>query len=118
MSSHNRRAAGIRRAWGRGPIILKLECLERRELLAVKGELEAEAPQFIRFHQGIGGAGHAAGVAQGTQQPAYQGGLAGAEVPVQEDHAGLGREDLAKSGARRLGGVGIREAETHQTFTR
>ena len=34
MSSQNRRAAGIRRAWGRGPIILKLECLERRELLA------------------------------------------------------------------------------------
>jgi hypothetical protein len=34
MSSHNRRAAGIRRAWGRGPIILKLEGLERRELLA------------------------------------------------------------------------------------
>ncbi len=34
MSSQNRRAAGIRRAWGRGPIILKLESLERRELLA------------------------------------------------------------------------------------
>ena len=34
MSSQNRRAAGIRRAWGRGPIILKLENLERRELLA------------------------------------------------------------------------------------
>jgi CARDB len=34
MPSHNRRAAGIRRAWGRGPIILKLETLERRELLA------------------------------------------------------------------------------------
>src|SRR5580704_815446 len=34
MPSRNRRAAGIRRAWGRGPIILKLESLERRELLA------------------------------------------------------------------------------------
>ena len=34
MSSQDRRAAGLRRAWGRGPIILKLECLERRELLA------------------------------------------------------------------------------------
>ena len=34
MSSQNRRAAGIRRAWGRGPIILKLESLEPRELLA------------------------------------------------------------------------------------
>ena len=34
MSSQDRRAAGLRRARGRGPIILKLECLERRELLA------------------------------------------------------------------------------------
>ena len=33
MPSHDRRAAGRRRAWGRGPIILKLESLERRELL-------------------------------------------------------------------------------------
>jgi hypothetical protein len=33
MSSHDRRAAGRRRAWGRRPIILKLEPLERRELL-------------------------------------------------------------------------------------
>ena len=39
MSSHNRRAAGIRRAWGRGPIILKLECLERRELLAASASM-------------------------------------------------------------------------------
>ena len=28
MPSHDRRAAGRRRAWGRGPIILKLESLE------------------------------------------------------------------------------------------
>jgi CARDB len=33
MSSHDRRAAGRRRAWGRRPIILKLESLERREML-------------------------------------------------------------------------------------
>jgi CARDB len=33
MPSHDRRAAGRRRAWGRGPIILKLESLERRDLL-------------------------------------------------------------------------------------
>lgn len=33
MSSHDRRAAGRRRAWGRRPIILKLEPLERREML-------------------------------------------------------------------------------------
>jgi hypothetical protein len=34
MPSHDRRAAGRRRAWGRGPIILKLESLERRALMA------------------------------------------------------------------------------------
>src|SRR5947207_2377530 len=33
MPSHDRRAAGRRRAWGRGPIILKLESLERRALM-------------------------------------------------------------------------------------
>ena len=30
MPSLDRRAAGRRRAWGRGPITLKLESLERR----------------------------------------------------------------------------------------
>jgi hypothetical protein len=34
MPSQNRRAAGRRRAWGRGPIILKMEALERREVLS------------------------------------------------------------------------------------
>jgi hypothetical protein len=34
MPSHDRRAAGRRRAWGRGPIILKIEPLEQRQLLA------------------------------------------------------------------------------------
>jgi CARDB len=43
MSSQNRRAAGIRRAWGRGPIILKLECLERRELLAASASASANS---------------------------------------------------------------------------
>ena len=33
MPSQDRRAAGRRRAWGRGPIILKFESLERRALL-------------------------------------------------------------------------------------
>ncbi len=33
MSSHERRAADRRRAWGRGPVILKLETLDRRELM-------------------------------------------------------------------------------------
>ena len=34
MPSNNRRAADRRRAWGRGPIILRLELLEGRQLLA------------------------------------------------------------------------------------
>ena len=34
MPSHDRRSAGRRRAWGRGPIILKFEPLERREVLS------------------------------------------------------------------------------------
>lgn len=34
MSSNNRRAAARRRAWGRGPIILRFEPLEGRQLLA------------------------------------------------------------------------------------
>ncbi len=37
MSSHDRRAAGRCRAWGRGPIILKFESLEGRELLSAAG---------------------------------------------------------------------------------
>ena len=35
MSSHERRAAARRRAWGRGPIILRFEPLEGRQLLSV-----------------------------------------------------------------------------------
>ena len=34
MSSQDRRSAGRRRAWGRGPIILKFDSLEKRELLS------------------------------------------------------------------------------------
>ena len=37
MSPQDRRSAGRRRAWGRGPIILKFESLERRELLSSGG---------------------------------------------------------------------------------
>jgi hypothetical protein len=37
MSSHDRRSAGRRRAWGRGPIILKFESLEKREVLSNAG---------------------------------------------------------------------------------
>ncbi len=47
MSSHNRRAAGIRRAWGRGPIILKLECLERRELLTASASANSTLPDLV-----------------------------------------------------------------------
>jgi hypothetical protein len=39
MPSLDRRAAGRRRAWGRGPVILKLESLERREVLSANSSL-------------------------------------------------------------------------------
>ena len=39
MPSHDRRAAARRRAWGRGPIILRFEPLEERQL-RVLGQLE------------------------------------------------------------------------------
>lgn len=39
MPSHDRRPAGRRRAWGRGPIILRLESLEGRQLLAAAASL-------------------------------------------------------------------------------
>jgi CARDB len=44
MSSHDRRAAGRRRAWGRRPIILKLEPLERREMLTASASAAAASP--------------------------------------------------------------------------
>jgi CARDB len=47
MSSQDRRAAGLRRAWGRGPIILKLECLERRELLAASASVNSSLPDLV-----------------------------------------------------------------------
>ena len=37
MSSYDRRAAARRRAWGRGPIILRFEPLEGRQLLSAVG---------------------------------------------------------------------------------
>jgi len=37
MPSQDRRSAGRRRAWGRGPIILKFDSLERRDLLSATG---------------------------------------------------------------------------------
>jgi hypothetical protein len=48
MSSHDRRAAGRRRAWGRRPIILKLEPLERREMLtASAGAGNSTLPDLV-----------------------------------------------------------------------
>ncbi|WP_165222176.1 CARDB domain-containing protein [Aquisphaera insulae] len=37
MPSQDRRSAGRRRAWGRGPIILKFDALERREVMSALG---------------------------------------------------------------------------------
>ena len=49
MSSHDRRSAGRRRAWGRGPIILRFEPLEKREVLSsVHGPLpDLVASSFV-----------------------------------------------------------------------
>jgi hypothetical protein len=47
MPSHDRRAAGRRRAWGRGPIILKLESLERRALMAAAANSNSTLPDLV-----------------------------------------------------------------------
>ena len=47
MPFHDRRAAGRRRAWGRGPIILKLESLERRALMAAHAPTHAARPRQL-----------------------------------------------------------------------
>jgi hypothetical protein len=44
MSSHDRRSAGRRRAWGRGPIILRFEPLEKREVLSA---IQAGLPDLV-----------------------------------------------------------------------
>ncbi len=46
MPSQDRRAAGRRRAWGRGPIILKLESLERRALMAANSNSNSTLPDL------------------------------------------------------------------------
>ena len=51
MSSHDRRAAGRRRAWGRGPIILRFEPLEGRRLPTTIGPMaDVVATQFNTVH--------------------------------------------------------------------
>ena len=53
MPSNNRRAADRRRAWGRGPIILRLEPLEGRQLLAASPvpRPDAVATAFDTLHK-------------------------------------------------------------------
>jgi hypothetical protein len=46
MPFHDRRSAGRRRAWGRGPIILKLESLERRALMAHSTTADSTLPDL------------------------------------------------------------------------
>jgi hypothetical protein len=46
MPFQDRRAAGRRRAWGRGPIILKLESLERRALMAASATANSTLPDL------------------------------------------------------------------------
>ena len=51
MPTLNRRAAGRRRAWGRGPIILRFESLERRELLAASSLPDLAGASLVTVHQ-------------------------------------------------------------------
>jgi hypothetical protein len=52
MSSRDRRSAGRRRAWGRGPIILKFEPLEKREVFSTAplGLPDLVASSFVTTH--------------------------------------------------------------------
>jgi hypothetical protein len=50
MPSQDRRAAARRRAWGRGPIILKFEPLEGRQLLSAKGLPDLVASSLNTVH--------------------------------------------------------------------
>ena len=63
MSSYDRRAAARRRAWGRGPIILRFEPLEGRQLLATVGpKADLIATSFTTVHSATwGGQIHATG---------------------------------------------------------
>src|SRR3954471_9376232 len=47
MTSQKRRAAGRRRAWGRGPIILRFESLEGRQLLSASSSAKALLPDLV-----------------------------------------------------------------------
>ena len=50
MPSQKRRAAGRRRAWGRGPIILRFESLEGRQLLATSAQALARSGRGLVRH--------------------------------------------------------------------
>ncbi|MFO0909325.1 MAG: CARDB domain-containing protein [Isosphaeraceae bacterium] len=50
MSSDRRRSAGRRRAWGRGPVILRFEPLEGRQLLATSPLPDLAAVAFDTVH--------------------------------------------------------------------
>ena len=57
MSSYDRRAAARRRAWGRGPIILRFDSLEGRQLLSTVGpKADLLATQFTTVHSSTWGA--------------------------------------------------------------
>ena len=53
MPFHDRRAAGRRRAWGRGPIILKLESLERRALMTTTAPPTPPSPTSLMPCDGL-----------------------------------------------------------------
>ena len=79
MSSYDRRAAARRRAWGRGPMILRFEPLEGRQLLSASAKVDLIATQFSTVHTASwGGQVEATGTISNR-------GTATTRVPVQVD---------------------------------
>jgi len=90
MSSYDRRAVARRRAWGRGPMILRFEPLEGRQLLTtttVKPVADLIATQFTTVHsaswgQQIAASGTIANRGNGTTSAASEVDIYGSTSPI------------------------------------
>ena len=94
MSSYDRRAAARRRAWGRGPIILRFDSLEGRQLLSTVGpKADLLATQFTTVHSATWGDQiHAVGTISNR-------GTATTSAPVVVDIYASSTPSLSASGA-------------------
>ncbi len=72
--------------------------------------IEVYSRNWMNFNQGVGGAFHRAALASGAKQAAHEGGLAGAEVAFEPDHAS-GRDHGCQTATEFQGGgfVGKRQ---------